>query len=72
MLTVGGTPLDAIQRYGPIWRRVTRIISSSGPSILATATVYTDAGIYKFRVCINVAYSALLYTLRSSPGESFP
>jgi len=40
LLTVGGTPLDAIQRYGPIWRRVIRVISSSGPTILPAATVY--------------------------------
>lgn len=37
LLTVGGTPFEAIQRYGPICRRLTCVISSSGPSMLATA-----------------------------------
>jgi len=40
LLTVGGTPLDAMQRYGPIWRRVIRVISSSGPTILPAVIVY--------------------------------
>ncbi|KYQ53169.1 hypothetical protein ALC60_07900, partial [Trachymyrmex zeteki] len=40
LLTVGGTPLDAMQRYGPIWRRVIRVISNSGPTILPAVTVY--------------------------------
>ncbi|KYN35459.1 hypothetical protein ALC56_10016 [Trachymyrmex septentrionalis] len=63
LLTVGGTPLDAMQRYGPIWRRVIRVISSSGPTILPAATVYICR-------CEHTNsyghYDALLYTLRSS------
>lgn len=46
LLTVGGTPLEAMQRYGPMCRRVTRVISSSGPSMLATAAtnhIYMNA-----------------------------
>jgi len=79
LLTVGGTPLDAMQRYGPICSRVTRVISSSEPSILAAATVCTDAGVYKFayayiHTCIYMykggLYSALLHAPRSSLGEA--
>lgn len=55
LLTVGGTPLDAMQRYGPIWSRVTRVISSSGPTILIAATVCTNSGVYtNLRACVYI------------------
>lgn len=40
LLTDGGTPFEAIHKYGPICKRLTRVIFSSGPSTLRTETRY--------------------------------
>lgn len=36
LLTVGGTPLDAMHRYAPICKRLTRVMLNTEPSMLVT------------------------------------
>lgn len=36
LLTVGGTPFDAMHRYAPICRRLTLVMLKTGPSTLVT------------------------------------
>jgi hypothetical protein len=36
LLTVGGTPFDAMHRYAPICRRFTLVMLNTGPSTLVT------------------------------------
>lgn len=41
LLTAGGTPFDAMHRYGPMWVRVTRVSFNTGPWPTATKRVET-------------------------------
>ena len=38
LLTVGGTPLVAMQKYAPICSRFTLVMLNTGPSMLGTET----------------------------------
>lgn len=38
LLTDGGTPLDAMHKYAPMWKRLIRVRFRTGPSTLCTVT----------------------------------
>lgn len=40
LLTVGGTPLEAMQRYAPMWSRFTLVMFNVDPLTLDTAVVH--------------------------------
>lgn len=54
--------------YGDVWRV---LFPAPGPRY-SPLQQFIQMQAYKFRVCINVAYGALLCTLRSLPGETLP
>ena len=56
MLTEGGTPFDAIHKYGPISRRFTLVKFNTGPSALVTATILLSIIDYPnmYNVCKHI------------------
>lgn len=72
LLLVGGTPFDAIQRYGPMWSRVTRWISSSGPWIVVTAKRILQSYSFLFYILFQAKNPLFQFIFKSSLDYFFP
>jgi len=59
LLTVGGTPFDAMHRYAPICRRFTLVMLNTGPSTLATESMSENT--YKHMILYSTQTPLCIY-----------